>query len=96
MKEAKIDSFMNKLHSRAEIDVSLIKDELNLFLSDEYSDIVHYMNNAFFVNENNVFLFLRSSINQGSKSDDDIRKLIYEFLSEYISQNTEHLIEYIA
>ena len=50
------------------------------------------MNNAFFVNENSVFVFLRSSINQGAKADDDLRKLIYQFLSEYIAQNTDQLI----
>ncbi len=87
MKKDKIDGFMARLHSRIEVDDSIVRDELNLFLSDQYKDIVHYMNNAFFINDCSVFAFLRSSINQGgSKSDDDLRKLIYEFLSEYIAQ----------
>jgi hypothetical protein len=34
MKEAKIDLFMAKLHSNAEIDLSIIKEELNTFLTD--------------------------------------------------------------
>ena len=49
------------------------------------------MNNALFINELNMFAFLRSSINQGAKTDDDLRKLIYEFLSEYIAQNSEYI-----
>jgi hypothetical protein len=87
---------MAKLHSRAEIDSSVMRDELNLFLSEQYSDIVHYMNNAFFINEKSIFSFIKSSINQGSKADDDLRKLVYEFLSEYIVQNVNKLNDYVA
>lgn len=33
MKEAKIDTFVARLNSRAEIDNTVLKDELGLFLS---------------------------------------------------------------
>lgn len=67
MKEAKIDSFIARLNSRAEIDDSVLRDELNLFLSEEFKDIVNYMNNVFFANESSLLVFMKSSINQGSK-----------------------------
>ena len=69
MHEAKIDNFISRLHSRTEVDASIVKDELSTFLSDEYKPFVPYMNNALFINERNIFVFLRSSINQGSRSD---------------------------
>lgn len=77
MKKSKIDSFVARLISRAEIDDSVFKDELNLFLSDDYKEIVNYMNNIFFANESILLAFMKSSINQGSKQDDNVRKMLY-------------------
>jgi hypothetical protein len=51
MKENEIDNFMTKLHSRSETDQGFIKNELNRFLTDEYKDIVSYMNDAFFIRD---------------------------------------------
>jgi hypothetical protein len=50
---------------------------MNNFLSEQYADMVKYMNNAFFVDQFNILTFIRSSINQGGKQDDDTRKVLY-------------------
>jgi len=67
MKKAKIDNLILRLHSRAEIDISVLKDELSLFLSDEYKDVTNYMNNAFLSPESEFLKFIKSSINQSTK-----------------------------
>ena len=69
---------------------------MRVFLDEDYEDIVSYMNNAFFIKDQNLFVFLRSSLNQGAKTDDELRKLIYEFLAQYIEQNAQHTTEYIC
>ncbi len=69
---------------------------MRVFLDEDYEDIVSYMNNSFFIKDQNLFVFLRSSLNQGAKTDDELRKLIYEFLAQYIEQNAQHTTEYIC
>jgi hypothetical protein len=70
MKEKEIDHFMTKLHSRSEADHGIIKKDLTRFLGDDFKDMVSYMNDAFFIRDQNMFAYLRSSINQGNKTDD--------------------------
>ncbi len=49
------------------------------------------MNNIFFANDQNLFDYLKSAIAERSKKDEDIRKIVYEFLSDYTLQYSDRL-----
>jgi hypothetical protein len=53
------------------------------------------MNNQLFRGEHNLIAFAKQSIAEGLQLHTDIRKVVYEFVGEYISQFKSSLMDYL-
>lgn len=93
--ESEVLNVLKLLQSLIAIDINGLSLMFNKFLQGENSKIIPFMSYQFFRGDNNLISFLSNSIKEGPKSDEDVRKIVYGFIADYICTYKENIGDYL-
>jgi hypothetical protein len=96
--EILLEDLLTKIHSKNFSEPRQISDELErLILSETLSkDQICYCSSKIFDSEYNFLNFLNENATEKEKQVVNLRREIFNIMTDYIKQNSNHLINYLT
>lgn len=77
-------------------DINGLTLKFNKFLQYDQPYLITFMNYQFFTHENNLIQFLANSLKEESKAEEEVRKLLYGFIGDYVGAYREYVGDYLG